>query len=143
MQKLILRATGTMAQGQTFFYNTLAAFDEECIVKRIRVSFATNRILDTDDMGPYTWAIIQCDTLQAPTVDDFEAETRIIATGIFAGGQFASLTVPSPTLLYDHTITMRKLKETAVYLIYAKADDSAMDQDVESVIYSQVHYIED
>ena len=146
MQKIVTHGTSPMTALQGFWYIRLADFDEECIVKRLRVSVGmTNDDITPDpgDFVPWKWAIIQTDTLQAPTVTDFSADTRIIASGIFGFDAVTYQPRVSP-LLYDHTITMRKLKDTAVWFIWAKCDDTVpLIEDASLCFYSQVHYIED
>ena len=144
MQKIVKDMRNTWPAGTSFLYLKLAEFDEEVIVKRIRASLyvTTDVTPDLGDLVSWKWAIIQTDTTQDPTSTDFIADTRIIATGLFSPHTIQASPWSDP-LLYDHTLTMRKLKETAVWLIFAKCDQSSIDEELKSCAYTQIHYLED
>ncbi len=145
MQKIVTVGETPVPLGQQFFYLRLSDFDEEVIVKRIRLSFAlvnNDVIPNPGDVRPWKWAIIQTDTLQAPTTVDFAAETRIISSGLL-GITPATYFEAGPSLLYDHTLTMRKLKETAVWFIFQKCNDDPPLESLTGCFYSQIHYLED
>ena len=145
MQKIVTVGESPCPALQQFFYLRLADFDEEVIVKRIRLSVALTNddgIPNPGDVVPWKWAIIQTDTLQAPTMVDFAADTRIIATGLL-GITPSTYFEAGPSLLYDHTLTMRKLKETAVWFIWQKCNDDPPSESLTACFYSQIHYLED
>ena len=144
MQKIVKDMRNTWGAGTTLIFLKLAEFDEEVIVKRIRASIqlTADSTPNLGDMVPWKWAIIQTDTTQVPTHSDFIADTRIIATGILNVQSVSAYPWPDP-LLYDNTITMRKLKETAVWLIVSKCDETTVLEELKTCAYTQLHYLED
>ena len=114
----------------------LVTFDEEVIVKRI-VSSIVGIMSDPSEYAAVHWSIIQADTEITPSPLDTIDGNRVIIGGliVYSGG----FSQPAD---YDHTITMRKLSNSAVYLCFAlKSASSLTGLDVYA--YSQLHYLED
>ena len=142
MQKLIIRDGVDWDSSQYLASRLLAEFDEEVTVKRIRFSAALSFTDQADLNRTYQWAIVQIPT-------DALALTQ---SGIFAQMTEANLVVVTGTwnpsdggsqLEYDHTITMRKLKGSSLWLILNLADALSLAGTAKQYTYSQVHYLED
>ena len=137
MQKLITvnqQSWGSSDTYKTFALTPSGGFDDECIVKRIRVTIQVNcnQDITQDAYEPLYYSILQ---LQADTPVPESAmyeQNAVIATGI------ASAVAPA---VYDHTITMRKLSGSSVYLCLQNPGTFG-GSNVESNVVAQLHYVE-
>ena len=137
IQKLINTDTALRLTGVApFDYIKLATFDEEIIVKRIVLSLS-GIMEDVDQFAQVHWSILQADTEITPLTGDTVDGNRVIIGGIltFSGGF-------SQPATYDHTITMRKLTNSAVYLCVSLKSATSLDG-LDFVAYTQLHYLED
>ena len=137
MQKLIDTDTSLRLTGVAPFDSIkLITFDEEVIVKRIVLSLS-GIMEDTSQFAQVHWCIIQSDSEITPDVSDTINGNRVIVGGIlpYSGGF-------SQVATYDHTITMRKLTNSAVYLLVSLKSASSLDG-LDFVAYTQLHYLED
>ena len=135
MQKLITFDQRTWAQGKTFqAYNmtdAAAGFDDECIVKRLISSISIFPTSSDDNYNTFSWQILQTQTADEPVEADMNQDNLSIAGGLFA---------PHSLQIYDHTITMRKLSGSAVWLVLS-CPGGLRDDCVVSA-YTQLHYVE-
>ena len=145
MQKYIAR-TETAWDSNTFVEQTLLCeLDEEVTVKRIRL--ASNFVLSdqADATQVFEWAIVQVQTdalatVSAAVYNQMTEDNLVVATGTIVG----SAAIPGLLLEYDHTITMRKLKGSSVWLIVNLQDiDGSLAGTAVQHVYSQIHYLED
>ena len=145
MQKYIAR-TETAWDSSTYVEQTLLCeLDEEVTVKRIRIH--SNFVLSdqADALQVFEWAIVQVQTdalatIPAPLYNQMTEDNLVVATGTIVG----SAAIPGQVLEYDHTITMRKLKGSSVWLIMNLQDTgSSLAGTAVQHVYSQIHYLED
>ena len=109
-------------------------FEEECIVKRIRISISIQSSSYPADIDTsLIWSILQTQTDSPPTESDMTENNMVIATGI--------VTVQNGSITYDHTITMRKLTNSGLWLGLQCPFSFAGTPRVTTV--SQVHFVED
>ena len=108
-------------------------FDDECIVKRLRVTCNVRVANQDDTYNPLKWYIIQSPTNETPVVNDRLQENLLIAQGMCTGAGGPST--------YDHTITMRKLSGSSVWLILYVPDTFETTTIVE--VQTALHYLED
>ena len=137
MQKLITRNQQTWGDSdtfKTFMLSPAAGFDDECIVKRLRVTIQVNPNdqIVLDGYEPLYWTIVQLQTTDAPTESTMYENNTVIATGIATA---------SNTSVYDHTITMRKLSGSSVYLCLSNPGTFGSSS-VEHNVIGQLHYVE-
>ena len=142
MQKFVDRIS-TDWDTTTFLESTvLAVFDEEVTVKRIRVSSYLDFSDANDKDLMFQWAILQLQTenpalTPAGVYNQMTEDNLVIVTGQFEPGSY-------PFIEYDHTITMRKLKGSSLYLIVNLADvGTSLAGTARQYTYSQTHYLED
>ena len=137
MQKLVEFDQTSWGAADTFKVIDLTGtggFDEECIVKRIRVSISIQSSSYPADIDTsLIWSILQTQTDSPPTESDMTENNMVIATGI--------VTVQNGSITYDHTITMRKLTNSGLWLGLQCPFSFAGTPRVTTV--SQVHFVED
>ena len=132
MQKLITRQLDiAWSASDTFKAIQLtpsAGFDDECIVKRIRVTVThQGNVLEP----PILWTVVQTQDTTAPTEATMYGDNLVISSGA---------ATPSTPGLYDHTITMRKLSGSSLYLCLNVP--GTWSQAGEFSAICQVHYVE-
>ncbi len=136
MQKHITRNIVTWGSSETFKVSSLLTgglgFDDESIVKRIRVTVSTDPDNIGDENRPLTIAILQTATDSPPVEADMLENNLVVATGMAAPGNI---------FVYDHTITMRKLSGSGLWLCTQYPTSPSGTPTVET--YAQVHYVED
>ena len=135
MQKLVTFDQRTWDSGKTFqAYNMTDAtdgFDDECIVKRLISSISIFPTDAQDNYNTFCWQILQTQTADAPVESDMLEDNLTIAGGLFS---------PHSLQIYDHTITMRKLSGSAVWLVVQCP--GGLRDDVVVSTYTQLHYVE-
>ena len=140
MQKLVQEHYATVSDSSTFAYETISAdLDEEVLFKRIRLSITNLALTSNARNNPaiVRWALIQADTSITPTAADMADNNRVVATGI------NNTVLGAGVQTYDHTITMRKLKSSSIYLLYQYAEPSgASSCSVGVYATCQLHYLE-
>ena len=136
MQKHVTADERQWGSSQTFFVHNLvdasAGFDDECIVKRFIISAGIMPDDSDDNYQPVFWQILQTQTNTEPVEGDMYEDNLTVAGGVFQ---------PHSPLVYDHTITMRKLSGSCCWL--ALQCQSGFRGTPELSIYGQLHYIED
>ena len=136
MQKHIQFDQRTWDSAKTFqAYNmtdATAGFDDECIVKRLIASIGIFPTDAQDNYNAFTWQILQTQTNTEPEESDMFEPNLTIAGGVFS---------PHSSWSYDHTITMRKLSGSCVWLVLSCP--GGLRDDVVVTAYSQLHYVED
>ena len=105
-------------------------FDDECIVKRIRMTLALQPS-NSDLFVPFLWTIVQTQDTTAPTESTMYGDNLVVSSGA------ATPTNPS---VYDHTITMRKLSGSSLYLCINVPGTTTSDMKFSTI--AQVHYVE-
>ena len=136
MQKITNDEYDTWSTSDTFnaiAFSPSAGFDDECIVKRLRMTVNVRVADQNDTYNPLKWYIIQVPTSATPVLNDKDQENLLIAQGMCTG-------VGGPAT-YDHTITMRKLSGSSVWLLQYVPDTFAGDTIVETQL--ALHYLED
>ena len=140
MQKIVQEHYATVTDSATFAFETISAdLDEEVLFKRIRVSLSALPTSTNAKANPaiVRWALIQADTSITPTAADMYDDNRVVATGI------CNSVLGSSVQTYDHTITMRKLKSSSIYLLYSYAEPTgASSCTVGMYATCQLHYLE-
>ena len=144
MQKIVTRQDVAWDSSTYIEQTLLATLDEEVTVKRIR--FASNFIFSDQADVPlvFQWAIIQLQTDATATTSSslyaqMTEDNLVIATGTVAG----SADYRTVLFEYDHTITMRKLKGSSVWLVVNLQNLASLSGTAVQQTYSQVHYLED
>ena len=141
MQKIVQEHFSELTDSDIFEAETITNdLDEEMIFKRIRISVAGLPTNQAAAAAPSVlrWALVQADTTITPTVSDMTDDNRVICTGNLqvSGGN-------GDTDVYDHTITMRKLKGSSLYLLWELINAtgaSSLTYRVYSTV--QLHYLE-
>ena len=137
MQKLVTINQQTWGASDTFKAINLTpagGFDDECIVKRIRVTIQVNQNSSSDDAyEPLYFSIVQTQTDDTPTINTWLDNNLVVATGIVSAG--------GGSRTYDHTITMRKLSGSAMFLCLSNPGTFS-GSDVEHNVLAQLHYVE-
>ena len=134
MQKLITRSIVTWGAGDSFKNLQLtdaAGFDDECVIKRIRCTVNTDPDNIGDENKPVTIAILQTPTNVQPIEADMLEDNLVVVTGMAAPGNM---------FVYDHTITMRKLSGSSLWLCTQYPLTPSGTPTVET--YTQIHYVE-
>ena len=135
MQKDIKQTITHWGASDTFktqlMTSNAGGFEEECIVKRLRVSLAIKPDVDADLSEGVYWAILQTATDSAPVEADLTENNLVVAGG---------LVTAQNAVTYDHTITMRKLRGSAVWLCI-QAPNTFSGTPVVST-WTQMHYVE-
>ena len=140
MQKYVQEHYANTSDSSTFGFETISAdLDEEVLFKRIRIN-CSSIPLDQSTLAAISyvvinWALIQADTAITPAAADMSDNNRVIVTG-----QYNLLT---GTQTYDHTITMRKLKSSSIYLLWELQNPTNATLSVGNYAYLQLHYLED
>ena len=136
MQKHITRSIVVWGASDTFKATSLLSggpgFDDEAIVKRFRVTVSTDPNNVGDENMPLTVAILQTATDTAPVEADLIENNLVVVTGMAAPGNM---------FVYDHSITMRKLSGSGLWLCTQYPLTPVGTPTVET--YAQVHYVED
>ena len=109
-----------------------AGFDDECIVKRLIASIGIFPSDSQDNYNTFTWQILQTQTNTEPVEADMYEPNLTIAGGVFQ---------PHSPSTYDHTITMRKLSGSCVWLVISSP--GGLRDAVTVAAYTQLHYVED
>ena len=136
MQKITNDEYDEWSTSQTTNFLALSptdGFDDECIIKRIRVTLNVKVADQGDTYNPLKWYILQMPTAQTPVIADRLQENLLVAQGMCTGAGGPST--------YDHTITMRKLSGSAIWLVQYVPDTFLTATVVE--VQSAVHYLED
>ena len=137
MQKLVGSNQTSWGAADTFKVIDLTGtggFEEECIVKRIRVSISIQSSSYPADIDTsLIWSLLQTQTDSAPTESDMTENNMVIATGL--------VTIQNGSITYDHTITMRKLTNSGLWLGLQVPLSFAGTPRVTTV--HQVHFVED
>ena len=137
MQKFITRGITTWGAADTYKVTSLIsgpsspAFDDEAIVKRIRCTVSTDPDNVGDENRPLTIAILQTATDTPPIEADMLESNLIVVTGMAS---------PGDNFVYDHSITMRKLAGSGLWLCMQYPLSPSGTPTVETI--SQVHYVE-
>ena len=135
MQKIITSDQREWASSKTFqAYNmtdATAGFDDECIVKRLIGSIGIFPTDSEDNYNLFNWQILQTQTNTEPVEADMYEDNLTIAGGVFQAHSPAH---------YDHTITMRKISGSAVWLVVQSP--GGLRDAVQVGAYTQLHYVE-
>ena len=140
MQKIVQEHYAQVTDSSSFAYETISAdLDEEVLFKRIRLNIGT--IPETANAKSFPsvvrWALIQADTGITPVTADMSDDNRVVASGM------NQVSLGSSVETYDHSITMRKLKGSSIYLLYHVYEPSgASSLDVGVYATAQLHYLE-
>ena len=110
----------------------VTGFDDECIVKRLISSIGIFPTDAQDNYNTFTWQIVQTQTDTEPVEGDMYEDNLTIAGGVFQAHSPAH---------YDHTITMRKLSGSCVWLLIQCP--GGLRDAVTVTAYTQLHYVED
>ena len=134
MQKLITRqldiAWGSSDTFKAIQLTDPAGFDDECIVKRIRITLATTPG-NADILIPMLWTVVQTQDNNAPTEATMYGDNLVVSSGA---------ATPSTPSSYDHTITMRKLSGSSLFLCLNVPGTWSGPGKFSAI--AQVHYVE-
>ena len=139
MQKFIQEHYAALTDIAPFAYETVSSdLDEEVLFKRIRLSVAiVARTLETSQSPlAVRWSLIQADTAITPANTDAVDDNRCIVQGVF------SLSAGTGSMEYDHTITMRKLKSSSIYLCLQIMNISGATVSLAAYSSIGLHYLE-
>ena len=139
MQKQVQEHYANTTDSAVFAFETITSdLDEEVLYKRIRLNLSSIALdqatLAATSYIVINWTLIQADTAITPTNADMSDNNRVVVTGQY--------NLQTGTQTYDHTITMRKMKGSSLYLLWELQNPTGATLSVGNYAYVQLHYLE-